>query len=127
MARASSIPARIHFYDIVDHTLPLPMVRTLRTRTLYRHGIAGLYLEDGWYAYDATLDAHLIERKHLFPVEFEYRKDCLMHPVTPSGGKHIEYITEYDPVSDVTFGQIMDWLAQGYPHLYHASRDGGTA
>jgi transglutaminase-like putative cysteine protease len=118
LARACGIPAGLHFYHIVDHTLPNPMVKMLRTNTLYHHGIGALWLEDGWYQYDATLDRELINMKQLEAVEFAYQRDCLMPSETRNGGLHIEYIEDIGLYNDVSFAQIKGWLREGYPHLY---------
>ena len=117
LARSCGIPAGIHFYDIVDYTLPKRIVKIMRTRTLYHHGITALYLNGNWYKYDATLDIHMMKKNHLYPVEFNPNKNCLMNKKTPSDGRHIEYVRDHGLFTDVSFEEIMSWFKQGYPHL----------
>jgi len=118
MARACDFPAGIHFYHIIDHTLPKPMVRMLRTNTLYYHGIVSLWLGDSWFQYDATLDRSIIDRKRLISVEFVYRSNCLMSSKTRTGRPHIEYTDDIGLVHDISFDQIRGWLREAYPHIY---------
>ena len=117
LARSIDIPAGIYFYDIVDHSLPEHTVQFMRTRTLYHHGIASLFLNNRWCQLDATLDIQLVKRNNLYPVEFKPDQDCLMRPDTPDGRRHIEYIKDYGMVNDVTFNEIASWFKRGYPHL----------
>lgn len=118
MARSCGIPAGIHFYDIVDHTLPRYIVDLLKTRSLYHHGVAALYLNGAWRVYDATLDIGLAEEKRIFPVEFHPDRDCLMLQTTPDGRKHIDYVEDYGLAADVSFEELMSWFRSGYPHLF---------
>jgi len=118
LARSCRIPAGICFYDIVDHTLSERVVRLLRTRTLVHHGVAALHLNGVWRVFDATLDRRLVEQNNLIPVEFDPEQDCLMHPETRDGRKHVEYVEDYGLVADVSFEELMGWFKEGYPHLF---------
>jgi transglutaminase-like putative cysteine protease len=117
LARSASIPAGIHFYDIEDHTLRKEVAAFLRTKTLFHHGIAALYLQEDWHLYDATLDRDLAERKKIRPVAFYPDRDCLMIGPDPASPPQIEYRKDYGMVDDVTFADILLWLRTGYPHL----------
>lgn len=117
LARSCGIAAGIYFYDIVDFSLPQNFVNLLKTRTLYRHGIAVLFINGKWIKYDATLDSALTGSNNLHPVEFSPVQDCLMNPKTRTGARHIDYIKDYGLYSDVTFEEIVSWFKQNYPHL----------
>jgi len=117
LARSLGIPTGLYFYDIVDHTLPAYIVKLLRTRKLFHHGIVALYLNGNWNQYDATLDLQLTTRNNYFPVEFKSDQDCLMPNKTKAGEKHIEYVADYGLQQNVTCEQIWGWLKEGYPHL----------
>jgi transglutaminase-like putative cysteine protease len=120
LARAVGIPAGIHFYDIVDHTLPAPFVKLLGTNTLFNHGVTALYLNGRWIQYDATLDSQLIQSHNLESVEFSPEKDCLMKPFTLDGRHHVDYIRDHGLRDDVRFEEIRSWLQTGYPHLFQS-------
>ncbi len=117
LARSCGIPAGIHFYDIIDHSLSDYFAKMLRTRTLFHHGIVALHLNNTWFKYDATLDTYLSNRKNYSLVEFYPDRDCLLPAKTDTGEKHIEYMTDYGLVSDVSFENVMKWMRAGYPHL----------
>ncbi|UCE07643.1 MAG: transglutaminase family protein [bacterium] len=117
LARSCGIPAGIYFYDIIDHSLPAHTVLFMKTRNLYHHGIAALYLNGTWYKYDATLDIQLTKRYNFTPVEFFPDRDCLMSAITLSRSKHIEYTNDYGLHADVSFEEIISWFKRGYPHL----------
>jgi len=118
LARCAGLPAGIHFYDIVDHSLPDEATAMLKTNTFYRHGIAELYIDDAWRQYDATLDSTLVERNGLRPVEFDAGADCLMHETTLDGSAHISYIKDHGRTSRVSFDEIMSWFRLYYPHIH---------
>jgi transglutaminase-like putative cysteine protease len=118
LARHCGIPAGIHFYDIVDYTLPKNIVDILGTNTLYHHGIVELHLHGNWHRYDATLDTTLCSRRNRIPVEFDPDEDCLMKPKTRDGAKHIEYIRDYGLFKDISFEEILGWLKEDYPHIF---------
>lgn len=117
LARSCGIAAGIYFYDIVDFSLPQNFVDLLKTRTLFRHGIAALFMNGKWIKYDATLDSQLTGSNNLHAVEFSPVKDCLMKAKTISGDRHIKYIKDYGLYSDITFKEIISWFKQNYPHL----------
>ncbi|MFO7890718.1 MAG: transglutaminase-like domain-containing protein [bacterium] len=117
LTRSCSIPSAINFYDIIDHDLSDYIARILKTRKLFRHGVPAVMINDKWIQYDATLDIALVQKKGLRPVEFSPDRDCLMHPTTLDGNKHIEYVHDYGLTHDVSYQQIMHWMKQGYPHL----------
>ena len=117
LARSCGIPAGIHFYDIVDYTLPAEFINLLRTNVLYRHGIVALNFNGKWLQYDATLDIALVNRNNLIPVDFSPQRDCLMPAATRTGNKHIEYIRDYGLYSDISYSEIRSWFEQFYPHL----------
>ncbi|MBN1348655.1 transglutaminase domain-containing protein [candidate division KSB1 bacterium] len=117
LARCAGIPAGLYFFDIIDHTLPEQMVRLMKTRTLFHHGIVMLCLNGEWHKYDATLHSQLVERNQLIPVEFSPHRDCLMSQTTRHGTRHIDYIRDYGIHADVSFEQITGWFREGYPHI----------
>lgn len=117
LARSSGIPAGIYFYDIIDHSLTDFFASLLRTRTLFHHGIAALFLDGKWLKYDATLDPQLSIRKNYVLVDFFPDRDCLLPVNTKRGEKHIEYTTDFGLFADVSFEMIMEWMQAGYPHL----------
>ncbi|HHS13047.1 MAG TPA: transglutaminase domain-containing protein [bacterium] len=118
LARALQIPAGIWFYDIVDATLDTQIAALLKTRTLYRHGVAALWLQGAWRRLDATLDSDSTLRKGLKPVEYRPLADCLMPSRTSGGARHIDYVRDHGLVSDVSFDQITGWFRETYPHLF---------
>jgi len=117
LARSCGIPSGIHFYNIVDYTLPKHFAELLKTNVMYRHGVTALFLNGKWLKYDATLDINLVNNNGIIPVEFSPDKDCLMKKLTNDGKKHIEYIKDFGLYSDVKFEQIYQWFDEYYPHI----------
>ncbi|MBN1154133.1 transglutaminase domain-containing protein [candidate division KSB1 bacterium] len=117
LARSLNIAAGITFYDIIDHSLPVKGLSILKTNILYYHGIATLRLNGRWLRLDATLDKRLCERNDLKIVDFKNNEDCLMHPETKSGARHIEYMKDHGLTDDVSFAEIYGWFRKAYPHL----------
>jgi len=86
LCRASGIPARIGFQDIVDYKIVGPFLEMNGTNEIRHHGMNAIYLDGRWVRADATLDRELVERKKYRLVEFDGRHDAVL-PATDALGK----------------------------------------
>ena len=86
LCRASGVPARIGFQDIVDYKIAGRFFELMGTNELLHHGMNAIFLEGRWIAVDCTLDRGLSERKHYQLVEFDGVHDALL-PATDRAGK----------------------------------------
>ncbi len=86
LCRASGIPARVGFQDIVDCKIVGPFFELMGTNRLSHHGMSAVYLDDRWIRADCTLDRGLSERKNYRLVQFDGRHDALL-PATDRAGK----------------------------------------
>jgi transglutaminase-like putative cysteine protease len=86
LCRASGIPARIGFQNIVDYKITGRFLEMMGTNELHGHGMNAVYLDGRWLAVDCTLDRTLVDRKNYRLVEFDGRHDALL-PQTDRAGK----------------------------------------
>src|SRR3990172_1926411 len=73
LCRASGIPARIGFQDIVDYMIVGRFLELMGTNELIHHGMNAVYLDGHWTRVDCTLDQVLSERKKYRLGEFDGR------------------------------------------------------
>jgi transglutaminase-like putative cysteine protease len=88
LCRASGIPARIGFQDIIDYKITGKFYEMMRGNELSFHGMNAVYLGGHWLKVDATLDHKLCDRKHYQLVEFDGRHDALLPRTDRDGAPH---------------------------------------
>jgi transglutaminase-like putative cysteine protease len=116
-ARASGIPARVGFADVRNH-LTTPKLRQLMgTDTFYYHGYTELYLAGKWVKATPAFDRRLCEKFGVRPLEFDGREDSLFHPYDVGGRRHMEYIRDRGPATDVPVDEILEVFGRHYPKL----------
>jgi transglutaminase-like putative cysteine protease len=116
-ARAIDIPARVGFADVRNH-LTTPRLRALMgTDLFYYHGYAELFLGGRWVKATPAFDRGLCERFGVRPLDFDGREDSLFHPHDVAGRRHMEYVRDRGPFSDVPVDEILETFNRCYPRL----------
>ena len=115
LCRASGIPARIGFQDIVDYMIVGKFREYLGTDELIHHGMNAVYLDGRWIRVDCTLDRALSERKHYRLVEFDGRRDALL-PATDRLGQPHFFIRKqsgfYNDTPWFATRSMLEWIKQ---------------
>jgi transglutaminase-like putative cysteine protease len=115
--RAAGIPARVGFADVRNH-LVTPRLRALMdTDLFYYHGYAELHLDGAWVKATPAFDRGLCERFGVRPLDFDGRRDALLHPYDAAGRRHMEYVRDRGAAADVPAEEIMAVFARHYPRL----------
>ena len=116
-ARAAGIPARVGFADVRNHLTTPKLRRLMGTDTFYYHGYTELYLEGRWVKTTPAFDRRLCEKFGVRPLEFDGREDSLFHPYDVEGRRHMEYLRDRGPATDVPVEEILEIFRRCYPNL----------
>jgi len=91
--------------------------RLMETDTFYYHGYTELYLEGRWVKATPAFDRRLCEKFGVRPLEFNGREDSLFHPYDVEGRRHMEYLRDRGPATDVPVEEILEIFRRCYPNL----------
>jgi transglutaminase-like putative cysteine protease len=116
-ARAVGIPARVGFADVRNHLASARLRQLMTTDVFYYHGYADLCLGGAWVKATPAFDRGLCERFAVRPLEFDGRSDSLFHPYDVNGRRHLEYLHDRGPHTDVPVAAIRETFERHYPHL----------
>ena len=115
LCRASGIPARIGFQDIVDYMIVGRFLELMGTNELIHHGMNAVYLDGRWTRVDCTLDQVLSERKKYRLVEFDGRHDALL-PETDRLGRPHFFIRKqsgfYNDTPWFAMRSMLEWIKE---------------
>lgn len=120
-ARASGIPARVGFADVRNHLTTPRLRRLMGTDLFYYHGYTELYLGGRWVKATPAFDRALCEKFGVRPLEFDGREDSLFHPHDVAGRRHMEYVHDRGPATDVPVAAILEAFNRYYPQLTAAA------
>jgi transglutaminase-like putative cysteine protease len=130
LCRASGIPARIGFQDLVDYKITGQFRELMGTNELSGHGMNAVYLDGRWLAVDCTLDRGLVERKNYRLVEFDGLHDALLPKTDRAGKPHFEILKQrgfYNDTPLFAIRTMLDWIDEvpydDWKRLVHG-RDG---
>lgn len=112
LARATGIPARLHFAAIRNHTAPEKVKQMLGTNVFPTHGYDELYIEGKWVKATPAFDLKLCQENRLIPVEFDSKNDATLPTHTLDGRLHIEYVRDHGHYDDLPFDMIMKLRAE---------------
>jgi transglutaminase-like putative cysteine protease len=114
LCRASGIPARFHFADLVNHNLPGRLGEVLGSNVMIFHTYAEIRLEGHWFKATPSFEKSLCERMGWYTADFDGRGDAILKPTDLAGRPHIEYVKDRGTDAGLPLEAILDaWLA-GY-------------
>lgn len=111
-ARASGIPARLGFADVVNHLTSEKLSEHMGTDVFAWHGYAELLLDDPegagcrWFKLSTAFNIELCERFGVKVLEFDGTDDALMHPYDEAGNRHMEYVRQRGSYDDLPLDEI---------------------
>jgi transglutaminase-like putative cysteine protease len=119
-ARAVGIPARVGFADVKNH-LCTPRLRALMgTDVFFYHGYTELHVDGRWVKATPAFDKTLCDRFGVHALEFDGRTDSLFHPLDRAGRRHMEYLRDRGPSTDVPADDIIATFQREYPGFVSA-------
>lgn len=127
LCRASGIPARLGFADVVNHLSTERLRDSMKTDIFYYHGYCSIFLDGQWVKSTPAFNLSLCEKFGLQPLEFDGVNDSLYHEFDQAGNRHMEYVSERGEFADVPYEDIIAVFKEHYPEMMAASRDSGAS
>ena len=121
-ARAIGIAARPGYADVRNHLTSKRLTESMGTDVFSYHGYVELWLSGRWVKVTPVFNIELCEKFGVVAQEFDGVTDSLFQEFDGAGRRHMEYLQDRGPYTDVPFAEIMDDFKQRYPRL-HASLD----
>ena len=116
-ARAAGIPSRLGFADVRNHLSTERLRNLMKTDVFVFHGYTELFLDDRWVKVTPTFNLSLCERFGVKTLEFDGRKDSLLHPYDAKGNRHMEYVHDHGTFADFPFERLVEAFRRNYPEL----------
>ena len=116
-ARASGIPARVGFADVINHLATKRLVEMMRTEVFVFHGYDELYLDGRWVKATTAFDAQVCARFGVAPLEFDGLHDAVLQPLNGQGARFMEYVKDHGTFDDFPFEKMVLAWREAYPHM----------
>ena len=116
-ARVIGVPARVDYADVRNHLTSRRLYEKIKTDTFRWHSYTELYLAGRWVKATPAFDRALCNRVGLKPLEFDGETDSLFHEFDQAGRRHMVYLHDRGPFSDVPFDTIQADFIANYPSL----------
>jgi hypothetical protein len=114
LARATGIPARLHFADIRNYLVSTRLLALMGTNLFSYHGYTELYVDGNWVKATPAFDLKMCQKNHIIPVEFDGRNNALFHSHNSEGKLHIEYVKDHGDRLDVPVQEILAAFKEHY-------------
>jgi transglutaminase-like putative cysteine protease len=112
--RAAGVAARLGFADVRNHLSTARLRERMRTDVFYWHGYTEVYLEGRWVKATPAFNIELCEKFRLLPLDFDGRNDSIYHPFDSLGNRHMEYLNDRGPYSDLPLEEIIRTFRDEY-------------
>jgi transglutaminase-like putative cysteine protease len=119
-ARSVGIPARVGYADVRNHLSTKKLRELIGGDLFIWHSFTEFYLEGHWVKATPAFNLSLCERFGVRPLEFDGRRDSLLHEYDRAGRRHMEYVRQRGDYSDVPFDEILADFKKMYPRWLEA-------
>jgi len=123
-ARAQGIAARLALADVRNHLASPRLLELTGSDLFVYHGITELWLGERWLKATPTFNLTLCEKFGIKPLDFDGRRDAVLHPYDRAGRRHMEYVADHGAFADVPVEDVMATMRRHYPRLF--VREGGV-
>ncbi|WP_327358847.1 transglutaminase-like domain-containing protein [Streptomyces sp. NBC_01304] len=118
MCRASGIPARPAFADVVNHHYSGRRIRgATGTNVFAWHGFTEVWLNGSWVTLTPMFDKALCARLGVDPVAFDEERGALLPQTDRRGAAFFSYAASHGSFHDVPAGYIATEIPGRYPGL----------
>jgi hypothetical protein len=98
----------------------------MKTDLFIHHGYTELFLNDRWVKATPTFNLSLCERFGVKPLDFDGVHDAIFHEFDRKGNRHMEYVYDHGPFSDLPYDMIMAAFRKHYP-IYFTDENAAVA
>ena len=113
-SRATGIPARLHLADIRNHLIPDNLMKVMGTDLFICHGYCEVSIGEKWVKATPAFDLAMCRENRIMPVEFDVKKDGILHSHNLNGERHIEYVRDRGIRADVPMDEILALWVESY-------------
>lgn len=121
--RAVGIPARLGFADVRNHLQSTSLRERMGTDVFYWHGYSVLWLDGRWRKTSPAFNRELCERFGTAPLDFDGRRDALLHAHAGDGSRHMEYLDDRGIYDDLPLEEIFTSFGKLYAAASEAVDD----
>ncbi len=108
LARASGIPARLRFADIINFKVPEHILKMRKGDRLFvYHGYAELFIEGKWVKVAPVFNLNICKKHGIIPVEFDGRNDAILPEKDIYGNPYIKYVKDRGSFIDLPLDEII--------------------
>ncbi len=116
LSRAAGVPARFHYADLVNHSLPERLEWVLGCNRMVYHTYVEFLLEGRWIKATPSFEKPLCEKMGWRLVEFDGTSDAILHRTDLSGRLHVEYAADRGTDAGVPLSLMLDaWMREYGP------------
>ena len=118
VARASAVPARVGYADVLNHLATERLRKLMQTDLFVYHGYTEFFLDGKWVKATPAFNLTLCRKFRVLPLEFDGVNDSIFHPYDVDGRKHMEYVRDRGVFADVPFDDINAEFRRLYFRMY---------
>ncbi len=116
--RQQGVPARLAFADVTNHLNTQKLREAMQSDLFIYHGYTEIFLDGRWIKATPAFNLSLCQIFRVKPLEFDGTTDSLFHEYDALGQKHMEYVNDHGPFSDLPFDRIFKAYEKQYPDLF---------
>jgi transglutaminase-like putative cysteine protease len=115
--RVIGVPARVGYADVRNHLSSPRLTEYMGTDIYVWHSYTDILLDRTWVKATPAFNSELCRRLGLEPLEFDGRKDSLLHPYDRAGRLYMQYLEDRGAYADVPYDAIMAAFRTHYSAL----------
>jgi transglutaminase-like putative cysteine protease len=105
--RVIGVPARVGYADVRNHLSSPRLTEYMGTDVYVWHSYTDILIDGIWVKATPAFNSELCRRLGLEPLEFDGRKDSLLHPYDRAGRLYMQYLEDRGAFADVPYDAIM--------------------
>lgn len=125
-ARLLGIPARPGYADVRNHLTTDNLQALIGTDVFAYHGYVELWLHQRWIKVTPVFNVELCEKFAVRPQEFDGVSDTLFQEFDARGRRHMEYLLDRGPYTDLPLREILMDFRDRYPRWIAHIEAGAT-
>jgi len=124
--RWAGIPSRLRFADVRNHLTTERLKKLMKTDLFVYHGYTEFLLGGRWIKVTPTFNSTLCARFRVKPLDFDGVHDAIFHPYDMEGRRHMEYVTDHGPFTDVPYEKIIEMFKTHYGIYFQKEKPVGA-
>jgi transglutaminase-like putative cysteine protease len=114
LGRASGIPSRLIFTDIINHMVPKEYLAMAGTSLFVYHCYTDMHLGGEWIQMTPAFDKNLCEKMGYPLVEFDGHHTAIFPPTDDQGRQFVEYVRNHGAFPDIPLKPMLKAWEEAY-------------